>query len=36
MGRRAREESQEIRDDYAAKISKNKRKTNLMALGILA
>ena len=36
MGRRAREERQEKREDYAAKISKNKRKTNLMALGILA
>jgi len=36
MGRRAREERQENREDYAAKISKNKRKTNLMALGILA
>ena len=36
MGRRAREERQEKREDYAAKISKNKRKTNLMATGILA
>jgi len=36
MGRRAREERQEKREDYAAKISKNKRKTNLMAVGILA
>jgi hypothetical protein len=36
MGRRAREERQEKREDYAAKISKDKRKTNLMALGILA
>ena len=36
MGRRAREERQEKREDYAAKISKNKRKTNLMAIGILA
>ena len=36
MGRRAREEREEKREDYAAKISKNKRKTNLMALGILA
>ena len=36
MGRRAREERQEKREDYAAKISKNKRKTTLMAVGILA
>jgi len=36
MGRRAREERREKREDYAAKISKNKRKTNLMATGILA
>jgi len=36
MGRRVRDERQEKREDYAAKISKNKRKTNLMALGILA
>ena len=36
MGRRAREERQEKREDYAAKISKNKRKTNLMATGLLA
>ena len=36
MGRRAREERQEKRENYAAKISKNKRKTNLMATGILA
>ena len=36
MGRRAREERQEKREDYAAKISKDKRKTNLMAIGILA
>ena len=36
MGRRAREERQEKREDYAAKISKNKRKTTLMATGILA
>tara|TARA_B100000315_G_scaffold203070_1_gene195994 strand:- start:320 stop:916 length:597 start_codon:yes stop_codon:yes gene_type:complete len=35
MGRRAREERQEKREDYAAKISKNKRKTNLKAAGIL-
>ena len=36
MGRRAREERQEKREDKAAEISKNKRKTNLMAIGILA
>ena len=36
MGRRAREERQEKREDYAAKISKNKRKTTLTATGILA
>ena len=36
MGRRAREERQEKREDYAAKISKNKRKTTLTAVGILA
>ena len=36
MGRRAREERQEKREDYAAKISRNKRKTTLMATGILA
>ena len=36
MGRRAREERQEKREDYAAKISRDKRKTNLMATGILA
>jgi len=36
MGRRAREERQEKREDKAAKISKNKRKTTLMATGILA
>jgi hypothetical protein len=35
MGRKAREERQEKREDYAAKISKNKRKTNLKAAGIL-
>ena len=35
MGRKAREERQEKREDYAAKISKNKRKTNLTATGIL-
>jgi len=36
MGRRAREERQEKREDKAAKISKSKRKTTLMATGILA
>jgi len=36
MGRRAREEREEKREDKAAKISKNKRKTTLMATGILA
>ena len=36
MGRRAREERQEKREDKAAKISENKRKTTLMATGILA
>ena len=35
MGRKIREERQEKREDYAAKISKNKRKSNLMAAGIL-
>ena len=36
MGRRVRDERQEKREDYAAKISRNKRKTTLMATGILA
>jgi len=36
MGRRVRDERREKREDYAAKISKSKRKTNLMATGILA
>ena len=36
MGRRIREERREKREDYAAKISKSKRKTTLMATGILA
>jgi len=36
MGRKIREERREKREDYAAKISKNKRKTTLMATGILA
>ena len=35
MGRKHREERREKREDYAAKISKNKRKSNLMAGGIL-
>ena len=35
MGRKIREERREKREDYAAKISKNKRKSNLMAAGIL-
>jgi len=35
MGRRVRDERREKREDYAAKISKNKRKTTLMAAGIL-
>ena len=33
--RKNREERREKREDYAAKISKNKRKSNLMAAGIL-
>ena len=36
MGRKVREERREKREDYAAKISKDKRKTNLKAAGILA
>jgi len=36
MGRRIREERREKREGYAAKISKSKRKTTLMATGILA
>ena len=36
MGRRVRDERREKREDYAAKISKRKRKTTLMATGILA
>ena len=36
MGRRVRDERREKREDYAAKISKSKRKTNLMAASILA
>ena len=35
MGRRVRDERREKREDYAAKISKNKRKNSLMAAGIL-
>jgi hypothetical protein len=35
MGRKSREERQEKREDYAAKISRDKRKTNLKAAGIL-
>ena len=35
MGRKIREERQEKREDYAAKISRNKRKSNLIAAGIL-
>jgi len=35
MGRKIREERREKREDYAAKISKNKRKSNLIATGIL-
>ena len=36
MGRKAREERQERREDIVAKRTKAKRKTTLMALGILA
>jgi len=36
MGRKAREERQERREDIVAKRSKEKRKTTLMAVGILA
>jgi hypothetical protein len=35
MGRKIREERQEKREDYAAKITRSKRKSNLMAAGIL-
>ncbi len=35
MGRKNREERREKREDYAAKISKSKRKSNLIAAGIL-
>ena len=36
MGKKIRDERREKREDYAASRSKNKRKTNLMAAGILA
>jgi len=36
MGRRVRDERREKREDYAAKISKSKRKNSLMAAGIQA
>ena len=36
MGRKAREERQERREDIVAKRSQAKRKTTLMAAGILA
>jgi len=36
MGKKNRDERREKREDYAASRSKNKRKTNLMAAGILA
>ena len=36
MGKKIRDERREKREDYAANRSKNKRKTNLMAAGILA
>ena len=36
MGKKNRDERREKREDYAANRSKNKRKTNLMAAGILA
>jgi hypothetical protein len=35
MGRKTREERREKREDYAAKITRSKRKSNLMAAGIL-
>jgi len=35
MGRKIREERREKREDYAAKITRSKRKSNLMAAGIL-
>ena len=36
MGKKIRDERREKREDYAATRSRNKRKTNLMAAGILA
>ena len=36
MGKKIRDERREKREDYATSRSKNKRKTNLMAAGILA
>ena len=36
MGKKIRDERREKREDYAANRSRNKRKTNLMATGILA
>jgi len=36
MGKKIRDERREIREDYASSRSKNNRKTNLMAAGILA
>ena len=36
MGKKIRDERREKREDYAASRSKNKRKTNLIATGILA
>ena len=36
MGKKIRDERREKREDYAANRSRNKRKTNLMAAGILA
>ena len=35
MGKKIRDERREKREDYAASRSRNKRKTNLMAAGIL-
>ena len=36
MGKKIRDERREKREDYASSRSKNKRKTNLIAAGILA
>jgi len=36
MGKKIRDERREKREDYAASRSRNKRKTNLIAAGILA